>query len=242
MPNPLDIVIMADRTASMPSADRAQMKMAILNSLRTMTPSLHHVAFGALAKSRETDFTPKGSFIRPTVPATPAYEDCSKFAKGSPRDKCNARNKVKQDAYEEDYAEWEDGESEFSNKTGWDGTGETNGDGICRTEAVRTNGRSASSTRNEGTWIPVDWTNTYLNEAKTLVTSSELVDAISCLPESASGEYGTNLGGSLKAAVRKVMGGSTVPGASSRPGTPRKVSSSRPTVSRTSSSRREARR
>ena len=84
VPNPLDIVIMADRTASMPSADRAQMKMAILNSLRTMTPSLHHVAFGALAKSRETDFTPKGSFIRPTVPATPAYEDCSKFAKGSP--------------------------------------------------------------------------------------------------------------------------------------------------------------
>ncbi len=223
VPNPLDIVIMADRTASMPSADRAQMKMAILNSLQTMTPSLHHVAFGALAKSRETGFTPKGSFIRPTVPATPTYEDCSKFAKGWPRDNCNARNKAKQDAYEEDYEEWEDGESAFSKSTGWDGTGETNSDGICRTEAVRTNGRSASSTRNEGTWIPIDFTNSYLNEDKTLVTGSELVDAISCLPESASGEYGTNIGGSLKAAVRKVMGGSTVPGASSRPGTPRKV-------------------
>ena len=65
VPNPLDIVIMADRTASMASADRAQMKMAILNSLKTMTPSLHHVAFGALAKSRTTNFTTKGSFVRP---------------------------------------------------------------------------------------------------------------------------------------------------------------------------------
>jgi hypothetical protein len=222
VPNPLDIVIMADRTASMASADRAQMKMAILNSLKTMTPSLHHVAFGALAKSRVAGFTPKGSFIRPTMPATPTYEDCSRGTT-SQRNACRARNATKEAAYNEAFTAWQDGETAFAKNAGWDGTGETNSDGLCRTEAVRTNGRSAATTRDEGTWIPVDWTDNYLNEDKTLVSSSELVDAISCLPESASGEYGTNIGGSLKAAVRKVMGGSTVPGASGRPGTPRKV-------------------
>ncbi|NPD05180.1 pilus assembly protein [Nocardioides sp. zg-1308] len=223
VPNPLDIVIMADRTASMPSADRAQMKMAILNSLKTMTPSLHHVAFGALAKSRTSGFTPKGSFIRPTHPATPVYEDCARFTTTSTRNACRDRNTAKQTVYNAAVADWEAGESAFSKSAGWDGTGETDSDGICRSEAVRLNGRVAADTRNEGTWIPVDWTNGYLTETGALVSNSALVDAISCLPESASGEYGTNIGGSLKAAVRKVMGGSTVPGASDRPGTPRKV-------------------
>jgi hypothetical protein len=51
-PNPMDIVFMADRTTSMSSSDRALMKTAILDSLKTMTPSLHYVAFGALHKSR----------------------------------------------------------------------------------------------------------------------------------------------------------------------------------------------
>jgi hypothetical protein len=51
-PNPLDVVFMADRTTSMSDADRGLMKTAILDSLKTMTPSLHYVAFGALHKSR----------------------------------------------------------------------------------------------------------------------------------------------------------------------------------------------
>jgi hypothetical protein len=222
VPNPLDIVIMADRTASMLSADRAQMKIAILNSLKTMTPSLHHVAFGTLAKSRLISFTPKGSFVRPTVPATPAYEDCSRGTT-SQRNACRNRNTVKQNAYNEAVAAWEAGESSFSKSTGWDGTGETDGDGVCKTEAVRLNNRDAASTRSEGTWVPITFTNDYLTADGQLVNGSPLVDAISCLPESASGEYGTNLGASLKAAVRTVINGSTIPGASSRPGSVRKV-------------------
>lgn len=51
-PNPMDIVFMADRTTSMSASDRGLMKTAILDSLTTMTPSLHYVAFGALHKSR----------------------------------------------------------------------------------------------------------------------------------------------------------------------------------------------
>lgn len=51
-PNPLDVVVMADRTTSMSDTDRGLMKTAILDSLKTMTPALHYVAFGALHKSR----------------------------------------------------------------------------------------------------------------------------------------------------------------------------------------------
>ena len=51
-PNPMDVVFMADRTTSMSDSDRGLMKTAILDSLKTMTPSLHYVAFGALHKSR----------------------------------------------------------------------------------------------------------------------------------------------------------------------------------------------
>lgn len=54
-PNPLDVVFMADRTPSMSTADRESMQAAILDTLETMTPSLHYVAFGALHKSRTSD-------------------------------------------------------------------------------------------------------------------------------------------------------------------------------------------
>jgi hypothetical protein len=115
-----------------------------------MTPALHHVAFGALAKSRITGFTPKGNFTRPTVPATPSYEDCSIYPRRSwQRDACNDRNDDKEEAYEDLLEEYEENEEAFANSVGWDGTGETNSDGFCRTEAVRTNGRRASDTRNE---------------------------------------------------------------------------------------------
>ena len=52
VPNPLDVLIMADRTTSMSDSDRAQMQQAILGSLEVMDPALHYVAFGAMHKSR----------------------------------------------------------------------------------------------------------------------------------------------------------------------------------------------
>ena len=54
-PNPLDVVFMADRTPSMSAANRASMQNAILDTLETMTTSLHYVAFGALHKSVTND-------------------------------------------------------------------------------------------------------------------------------------------------------------------------------------------
>lgn len=52
LPNPMDIVIMADRTTSMADPDREMMKSAIVDSLGAMDPALHYVAFGTLHKSR----------------------------------------------------------------------------------------------------------------------------------------------------------------------------------------------
>ena len=54
LPNPMDIVIMADRTTSMSDTHREQMKTAIVDSLGVMDPTLHYVAFGALHKSRSS--------------------------------------------------------------------------------------------------------------------------------------------------------------------------------------------
>jgi hypothetical protein len=54
LPNPMDIVIMADRTTSMSDANRELMKSAIVSSLGVMDPTLHYVAFGALHKSKAT--------------------------------------------------------------------------------------------------------------------------------------------------------------------------------------------
>lgn len=50
-PNPLDIVIMADRTPSMSDTNRDTMKNAIADSLTVMNPELHYVALGTLHKS-----------------------------------------------------------------------------------------------------------------------------------------------------------------------------------------------
>lgn len=133
VPNPMDVVVMADRTASMASADRARMVRGIQEMLQTMTPSMQYVAFGTLHKS------------------VTGYASC------------------KSDPYRVPYRG--DAEDYVTN----------------------------------GTWIPVPFSNNYLNEG-TLNTSSELVKAVSCLPESPSGEFGTHLAGGLKAATRYVLG------------------------------------
>lgn len=247
-PNPLDVVIMADRTASMNSENREKMKSAIANSLRTMNPEMHHVAFGALHKSRTTDFTHSSKFIRPQAPAVPSYENCQvtpthgrwvtkrsgwytyqEWEPNAAGRACETRNTTKRTQYEADKREYDRSDAEWAQlgKTaGWDGTGDTNGDGYCRTEAVRvgtSSGRTAAGTRTEGTWIPVPFNNTYLNEDGSLNNSSPLVDGVSCLFESASGEYGTHLAGAMKGAARYLMTGTRLPGASERPGEPRKV-------------------
>ena len=65
VPNPMDVVIMADRTASMEYDDRASMKTAILESLKTMNPAMHYAAFGALHKSRDSNWTTKTNTYGP---------------------------------------------------------------------------------------------------------------------------------------------------------------------------------
>lgn len=54
LPNPMDVVFMADRTTSMADDDREDMQTAIVDSLGVMDPTLHYVAFGALHKSKAT--------------------------------------------------------------------------------------------------------------------------------------------------------------------------------------------
>lgn len=56
VPNPMDVVILADRTPSMADDDREDMKDAILDSLDTMDPTMHYVAFGTIHKSKTTNF------------------------------------------------------------------------------------------------------------------------------------------------------------------------------------------
>lgn len=53
-PNPMDVVIMADRTASMKPTDRAGMVSGIKDMLTVMTPSMQFVSFGALHKSKSS--------------------------------------------------------------------------------------------------------------------------------------------------------------------------------------------
>lgn len=51
VPNPMNVVVMADRTASMSSAHITQMKAGINGMLTTMTRTQQYVAFGAIHKS-----------------------------------------------------------------------------------------------------------------------------------------------------------------------------------------------
>lgn len=55
VPNPMDVVILADRTYSMSTANRLAMVDGIEGALKTMNPAMHYVALGALHKSVGTD-------------------------------------------------------------------------------------------------------------------------------------------------------------------------------------------
>lgn len=133
VPNPMDVVVMADRTASMAAPDRARMVQGIREMLETMTPSQQYVAFGTLHKSVTSSSTCKSNpYLLPS-------------------------------------------------------------------------GRNARDYVTQGTWIPVPFSNDYLN-GEDLNTNSQLVKAVTCLPESPSGQFGTHLASALKAAARYVLG------------------------------------
>lgn len=51
VPNPMDVVVMADRTPSMSDANRGQMVSGIKSMLQTMDPTMQYVALGTLHKS-----------------------------------------------------------------------------------------------------------------------------------------------------------------------------------------------
>lgn len=53
-PNPMNVVLMADRTTSMTESDVTKMKTGIYNMLGIMTPSLQYVSFGTIHKSSST--------------------------------------------------------------------------------------------------------------------------------------------------------------------------------------------
>lgn len=50
-PNPMDVVVVADRTLSLSSGDRTSMKTAIKGMLLQMDPSMHFLALGTIHKS-----------------------------------------------------------------------------------------------------------------------------------------------------------------------------------------------
>ena len=70
-PNPLDIVIMADRTPSMDDDDRKAMVNGIRNTLTTMDPTMHYVAFGTIHKSIGAD-TYRDCFLWWCTPYVPS--------------------------------------------------------------------------------------------------------------------------------------------------------------------------
>lgn len=52
VPNPMDVVVVADRTSSMSTSDRNLMVDAIKGTLQTMTKDLQYVALGTIGRSR----------------------------------------------------------------------------------------------------------------------------------------------------------------------------------------------
>ncbi|WP_110240802.1 TadE/TadG family type IV pilus assembly protein [Nocardioides gilvus] len=223
VPNPLDVVIVADRTASMRTNDRQQMKDAIKESLTLMNPEMHQVALGTIHKSRLTGFTPKSKTYGPQTDDYAVAPTTS------------------------------DSTSKYNYNGHWDGQGKTQPAGttsICRSEAAsqlpasaatppilqydrnftwsgrtynipfvdRTvTDRPTDSDVREGTWIPVGFTNNYLlpkaepTDPSFLNNSSDLVDSISCMSQSVRQEYGTNLASALKESVRYAFANNPAP-------------------------------
>ncbi len=131
IPNPMDIVMVADRTGSMSDADRNAMVAGIKSTLQTMTKEQQYVALGTIGRSK-------------TSPGT------------------------------------------------------------CVT--------SPSTSRTDGPWLPVPFSNNYTNTPAApggvppLNSSSTLVSGLNCLSSSSTGTY---LAAPLKSAARYVLGKSS---------------------------------
>ncbi|WP_210650135.1 TadE/TadG family type IV pilus assembly protein [Nocardioides sp. SYSU D00065] len=65
-PNPLDVVVVADRTLSLSSGDRSAMKTAIKDMLKEMDPSMHFLALGTIHKSETVSGCVSGAYSIPT--------------------------------------------------------------------------------------------------------------------------------------------------------------------------------
>ncbi|WP_457185926.1 pilus assembly protein TadG-related protein [Nocardioides sp. P5_E3] len=65
-PNPMDVVVLADRTASLSDSDRGSMVSAVKNMMLTMDPTMHFLSIGTIDKSAPTSACPSNR--RPLPP------------------------------------------------------------------------------------------------------------------------------------------------------------------------------
>lgn len=61
-PNPLDVVVVADRTLSLSDQNRSDMKSAIKDMLKQMDPTMHFLAFGTIHKSETISGCVSGAY------------------------------------------------------------------------------------------------------------------------------------------------------------------------------------
>lgn len=140
LPNPMDVVVVADRTYSMPSADRTAMVAGIKAMLQTMDPTQQFVSLATIHKSKGT--------------------------------------------------------------------------GTCRTSSTSPGGSTIAALRSSassGTWVPVSFTDNYLNTpappaVPSLNSSNPLVTNLTCLTGDPSGGHRTHLAAAMKGASRYLLG------------------------------------
>ncbi len=130
-PNPMDVVIVADRTGSMAKKDVQDMGKGILAMLEKMTPSQQYVALGTIGRSDS--------------PTTPTSEP----------------------------------------------------GGSCPI--------NPGSSTTSGTWVPVPFSDNYLNNGGQAYGNSAVVHGVKCLDNKSSGT-GTALAAPMKAAARYLLG------------------------------------
>ena len=214
-PNPLDIVVVADRTASMETADRQQMKSAILGSLKLMDTKTQYVAFGTIHKSRTTGFTSKANTYGPQTDdyaVTGTSDSDAKYNYNGHWDGQGKTQPTSSTSICRSEASSELSASSatppilrYGSKFTWNS--KTWGP-YTAPDRVNSYAGVDDSEIIKGTWIPVPFTKDYLldktlpEDPSVLNNNSNLVDSISCLPQSVRQEYGTNLASAMKESVR----------------------------------------
>jgi Flp pilus assembly protein TadG len=195
-PNPMNVVVMADRTPSMhpnygaPTGAFQALKDGIEGMLQNMTPNQQYVAFGALHKSTNVSVTSGTDNLTQPLPS------------GAKIFNENTTSNTYCDA-------WKVGKSKIdANCTHWTTT----------TTTTRTNEFA-------GSWVPVDFTKSYLTSTGALSTTSDLYSSVHNLTYSnltSGGSYvynkmlnsdgtydnagtGTHLAAALKGAARYLL-------------------------------------